>query len=1377
MFFFLRSQKLAIRTAAVFLTVAFFFSNINNVSADVLYKLSPPSSFTGMVDAGGTTPDLFRHSVGFRYISSLIGKYMSLEVSAHTIKNHIREHVSEEDMVLLREKDPFLAGVDIEGSSYLADGKIYNVPIFREGKHVFNYRYYTNLEIDPSPDWTIPLESKAKVYVKFEAVPTEETFDGIRVSGLMDGGTVEQGRTDGSLKEMLQEEISKQKVLPAKEGLLLLREMVVKKLWEKENDPSARPVLVFICGQPGTGKTTIAEALHAGIFGLKEHELMCFSDDAADETYSYYTHAFNKTLFPENKLIIIEGYYTVPDLADHLCPDLIVEITAEDKERRERIIKRSEIFKHSRHYAPGIADLKRIPYENIDFIIDSSGFDHKSVGRIFLEAGDVLREEGRWIAEKNEEMSFGDFLPIQEQPGRLVPELWENLEINEIKFEDGSSIFIGIDPMTGDVEREEVVHFTRDIDAAGGKRLQERRVYGKGHHLEKVIYYGPDGEIEDIETVNDFDMFKDQAAKWMDMNPFVARQLIEAEIKRRKERALSDTEKSEITRFLEAVFLGDILPYVYRNKYASGYPLLCTDSSEHIYREIKKYGFDPRIVWYGYHVVVEIDLADIPFVIDGTAGQFEIRSMKGKYHVKSRRDPFRHPGLVIMPRDAVWSFKGPSGQNEDLGTRPSPANAWMEIINAIAKLYEHVARGIAEWWREQRYIGIIAPGCILGSKGKVPTSMRPVGGDGLLDVSESEIPQEDISILLREYNLHSSVSEEIKLSMYDFETLERMGRLGKNHGYRTLSGEEIAVLKAVFSGLDVRTIAASDLGNWKGYLKSVMIKIGATTVSDLPGAWKIYAQERTRSERDKKNRARKREKEKPIEIAKRLGIWEEHFFDLEAVRSITEEVAPGLIRKGGIAVNVKVCDRVSNEDHAKINSRLHSEVKKGNRAAYEFMTELNIPLVERIVDLYIRRNPEFSSYRGDLVAAGSYGFTGSVQYGVKAGGLVRAIELYDPFRGAVFSTYASIWINREVRRAIQHYTDNREVSMEEPSHREEHGRSLADMLAVDEERNPDNVFVAKMQRDEFFAAVRGIAKKLGITNRDLDIFIFVTVCDDTLEETGLRYQLGRERVRQINDRVTSLLIWAGEVGLFEEYPYPAEMLENFRKRKSKTVEEDTTQPLREGDERDNFSIECSWGKEKTEIFSDTIKLACDKAKNARPVRIALGTNWIKGYETGKYQQMALAPLIDQMKSFCKKMDISLVVASDDKLLDEIKIDSDKQAKIAKGTGKEYVEAETIVIADHSSVISNKFRAFRDEKKAFLVGVNGKELTERSYVRVVEILTLALNLRFSSIFTANPGNNPNIGLFKDKEIFILLPKATKIYSPDELMAIYKVQLSA
>ncbi|HPN72883.1 MAG TPA: hypothetical protein PKZ41_02695, partial [Candidatus Omnitrophota bacterium] len=428
-----------------------------------------------------------------------------------------------------------------------------------------------------------------------------------------------------------------------REGLLRLRSMVMEKIKERSVDPSLPPVKVFITGQPGTGKSTITEELEAVFFGLEEFELERFSDDVAMERH--YNMILDRAVFPEKKLVIIEGYHTIPDLAERLSPDIIVEIVAEDQERRERIRKRSEELRFSTHYDPRIMELGRIPYHGIDFAIDTTGLDRNSIRNVFRDVMKVPIEDIPVVAARINKRSSGI-------DGRT-------LETHEIKFIDGSRMIIGTDPVTGEVGSEEVIHFGPDIKSLSGKRLYERRLYGPGHELQEITYYDLSGEVIGTETLEDFSVFKNGAGKWMDMNPFVARNLLEKAIEERNGRSLTEEEHLEVASFLRAIFGGGTLEFINENKYIWGYPLLCSETSEFIHKELSKAGIKAEITEYGNHVVVEVGLAGVVFVVDGTAGQLELRpGGDDDESYGNMNEAVRRTGLVIMPRDVGQSLEG-----------------------------------------------------------------------------------------------------------------------------------------------------------------------------------------------------------------------------------------------------------------------------------------------------------------------------------------------------------------------------------------------------------------------------------------------------------------------------------------------------------------------------------------------------------------------------------------------------------------------------------------------------------------------------------------------------------------------------------------------
>lgn len=190
-------------------------------------------------------------------------------------------------------------------------------------------------------------------------------------------------------------------------------------------------------------------------------------------------------------------------------------------------------------------------------------------------------------------------------------------------------------------------------------------------------------------------------------------------------------------------------------------------------------------------------------------------------------------------------------------------------------------------------------------------------------------------------------------------------------------------------------------------------------------------------------------------------------------------------------------------------------------------------------------------------------------------------------------------------------------------------------------------------------------------------------------------------------------------------------------------------------------------------FHDNIEVTqakeMERAKAAdeepQPTIVVLGTNWIKGYEKGRYLQYdALNPLIGSIRTYCESKGIPFIDDDDKNLIARINAERAKDGM---------ANAKVIVLAGEDTVKGDDFASLRnDEKNAFVVGVNSEELTIDSYIRLMEMLTMVLKL--SAGLEVTQDSTP-ITIKKDDKfrIYIFTPHAEPM-NYELLKHIYEVQ---
>jgi hypothetical protein len=181
------------------------------------------------------------------------------------------------------------------------------------------------------------------------------------------------------------------------------------------------------------------------------------------------------------------------------------------------------------------------------------------------------------------------------------------------------------------------------------------------------------------------------------------------------------------------------------------------------------------------------------------------------------------------------------------------------------------------------------------------------------------------------------------------------------------------------------------------------------------------------------------------------------------------------------------------------------------------------------------------------------------------------------------------------------------------------------------------------------------------------------------------------------------------------------------------------------------------------FFADIVKMIEAENKSEKTM-VFLGTSWIKGYETGRHlQHDAINPLINRVKRFCNSHNVSFRNMKDDELLGIIEEEKKSNPNI-----------KIIVLAGEDTVAAENFASLRNDKRIFLTGVNNNKLTEDSYMRLVEMITITLKL--ASNIPVDLLNNQNISINRKDGYIQFIPNAEPM-DYEKIKEIYNMQIFA
>ena len=95
----------------------------------------------------------------------------------------------------------------------------------------------------------------------------------------------------------------------------------------------------------------------------------------------------------------------------------------------------------------------------------------------------------------------------------------------------------------------------------------------------------------------------------------------------------------------------------------------------------------------------------------------------------------------------------------------------------------------------------------------------------------------------------------------------------------------------------------------------------------------------------------------------------------------------------------------------------------------------------------------------------------------------------------------------------------------------------------------------------------------------------------------------------------------------------------------------------------------------------------------------------------------------------------------------------------------------MVVLSGKESINKELAPLQDDENVFLAGVDNRKLAADSYVQIVEMLRIALQMALSPEIP--PPQYPNINVIRSGKFWIFIPKAAPM-KYEELQLIYSIQ---
>jgi len=190
-----------------------------------------------------------------------------------------------------------------------------------------------------------------------------------------------------------------------------------------------------------------------------------------------------------------------------------------------------------------------------------------------------------------------------------------------------------------------------------------------------------------------------------------------------------------------------------------------------------------------------------------------------------------------------------------------------------------------------------------------------------------------------------------------------------------------------------------------------------------------------------------------------------------------------------------------------------------------------------------------------------------------------------------------------------------------------------------------------------------------------------------------------------------------------------------------------------------------WARAKMKGEANAVKTTKEMSE---PRIIAVGKSWIKGYEDEtSFQFGALNPLMTYLKNYCEKRNIPFIVGDDNALPGLVEKEREKRG-LPPNT-------KVVMLAgvDQKGVLPDAVKDLLKNKLYTIVGIDSHELAEDSYIRIMEILTLALKLSIGIDPSLDNAHMDILPPGSGRATYIIVPHAEPV-SPELLNDIYRIQ---